>query len=125
MSQPKRILVVDDDAPVVELLREVLVDQDYEVDTASTGSQALERIRAEIYDAAIVDFGLPDMDGVTLHHRIRQLDDELAGHTIFISGMSQTEDNLGYFAAYSRGFLSKPFEVREVLAAVRGIFAAD
>lgn len=118
----RRILVVDDEPQIVDLLREVLVDQGYEVDAAPDAEGALGRIRETIYDAAFLDFNLPDMNGVMLHHQIRQMDPELAARTIFMSGLAQTESNLGYFAAHSRGFLSKPFEVRDVINAVRRMF---
>jgi two-component system NtrC family sensor kinase len=116
-----RILVVDDEARIVELLREVLVGQGYEVDSAADAQGALDLIRENIYDAAFLDFNLPDMDGVMLHHEIRQMDPELGSRTIFMSGLVQSEDNLGYYAAYGSGFLPKPFEVRDVLSAVRRV----
>ena len=117
-----RILVVDDETHIVDLLREVLVDQGYDVDAAADAQGALALIREHIYDAAFVDFQLPDMDGVMLHHEIRQIDPELAGRTIFMSGLVQSESNLGYYSAHGSGFLPKPFQVRDVLAAVRRVF---
>ena len=121
----RRILVVDDELPIVDLLREVLVDQGYEVDAAPNAEHALDLIRENIYDAAFLDFNLPDMDGVMLHHQIRQMDPELAARTIFMSGLVQSESNLGYYAAHSRGFLPKPFEVRDVLSAMRRVFDGE
>jgi len=121
----KRILVVDDEADIVDLLRDVLVQEGYEVDAASSAQGALEHIREHIYDAALLDFNLPDMDGVMLHRQIRQMDAELAGRTIFMSGLMQSDSNLGYYTAHSGGFLAKPFDVGDVLAAVRGLFDAE
>lgn len=121
----KRVLVVDDEQPIVDLLREVLVDQGYEVDAAPDATRALDLIRENIYDLAFLDFNLPDMDGVMLHHQIRQIDPELAASTVFMSGLAQSESNLGYYAAHSRGFLPKPFEVRDVLGAVRRVLDGE
>ena len=67
-----------------------------------------------IYDVALIDFNLPDMNGVMLHRQIRQLDAELAACTIFMSGLLQSDDNLGYYLSHSGGFLAKPFDVAEV-----------
>jgi len=120
-----RILVVDDEAQIVELLREVLVDQGYAVDAAADAQGALTRIREKIYDAAFVDFQLPDMDGVMLHHEIRQIDPELAARTVFMSGLVQSDSNLGYYAAHGSGFLPKPFEVRDVLGAIRRVMDGE
>ncbi|MBZ5637885.1 MAG: response regulator [Acidobacteriia bacterium] len=117
----KRILVVDDEAEIVELLRDILTSEGFEVDAAFDAESALEFIKANIYDAAMLDFNLPDMDGVMLHHRIRQMDEDLARHCIFMSGLVQSDDNLGYYTSYSGGFLSKPFDIRDVLGAIRGL----
>ena len=114
----KRILVVDDEEIVVELLTAILTDQGFEVDFALDAAGALEKVRESIFDAAILDFNLPDMNGVMLHREIRQMDEELAGNTLFASGIEQSEKNLDYYTSYGKGFLSKPFEVQEVLSAV-------
>jgi DNA-binding response OmpR family regulator len=115
---PLRILLVDDEKDIVEMLGELLSSQGFDVDSAHSAEVALERIRETIYDAAILDFNLPDMDGVMLHRQIRQMDRELAGKTLFMSGMVQSDQNLGYYASQSAGFLSKPFQVDQVLGAL-------
>lgn len=119
----KRILVVDDETDIIDLLRELLVSQGHEVDSATGAADALELIRATIYDAAILDFNLPDMNGVMLHRHIRQMDEELADNTLFTSGMVQSENNVGYYAAHGMGFLSKPFDMQDVLEALDRLWA--
>jgi len=114
----KRILVVDDEEIIVELLTAILTDQGFEVDFALDAAGALEKVRQSIFDAAILDFNLPDMNGVMLHREIRQMDEELADNTLFTSGIEQSEKNLDYYTSYGKGFLSKPFEAQEVLSAV-------
>ncbi len=121
----KRILVVDDEPDIVELLRDILEAEGFDVAEAADSGEALERIREEIYDVAILDFNLPDMDGVMLHRQIRQMDPELADRTVFISGLVQSDENLDYYSAFGAGFLPKPFEVADVLSAVRKLLAAD
>jgi len=117
----KRILVVDDEADIVDLLRDVLSAEGYSVDSAPNASGALALIRANIYDAALLDFNLPDMDGVMLHRQIRQLDEELAGRTIFMSGLVQTDTNMEYYSTASGCFLSKPFDIEDVVSAIRNL----
>ena len=114
----KRILVVDDEEVIVDLLTAILTDQGFEVDFALDAAGALDKVRESIFDAAILDFNLPDMNGVMLHREIRQMDEELADNTLFTSGVEQSEKNLDYYTSYGKGFLSKPFEVQEVLSAV-------
>lgn len=121
----ERILVVDDEAEIVELLRDVLGAEGFVVDPAPDAGTALALIRENIYDAALVDFNLPDMDGVMLHHQIRQMDAELAACTIFMSGLLQSEDNLGYYMAQSGGFLAKPFDIGDVLRHVRTVLGDE
>lgn len=115
----ERILVVDDENDIVELLRDVLTAEGYTVDAAPQASDALQLIREHIYDVALLDFNLPDMDGVMLHHQIRQMDAELASRSIFMSGLLQSDGNLGYYMSQSGGFLAKPFDIRDVLRQVR------
>ena len=119
----KRILVVDDEPELVQLLKDVLGVEGYVVDSAPDAAAALELIRANIYDGAILDFNLPDMDGVMLHRQIRQIDDDLAQRTLFSSGLVQTDGNLGYYTREGGGFLAKPFDVGQVVDAVRDLLA--
>jgi DNA-binding response OmpR family regulator len=121
----ERILVVDDEAEIVELLRDVLVAEGYVVDAAPDAKGSLELIRENIYDLALLDFNLPDMNGVMLHHQIRQMDAELASRTIFMSGLLQSDGNLGYYMSQSGGFLAKPFDIRDVLRQVRTLLGDE
>lgn len=121
----ERILVVDDEPDIVELLRDVLVAEGYVVDAAPDATASLQLIRDNIYDLALLDFNLPDMDGVMLHHQIRQMDAELAARTIFMSGLLQSDGNLGYYMSQSGGFLAKPFDIRDVLRQVRTVLGEE
>ena len=59
------------------------------------------------------------MNGVLLHHRIREIDPDLAERTLFVSGRRPSEDRLGYFRSAGGGFLEKPFDGAAVARAVR------
>ena len=120
----KRVLIVDDEPQVVNLLRKILEKKGLRVDSAADASTALDLVRENIYDAAIVDFNLPDMNGVMLHRQIRQMDEELASSTLFISGLLQSEQNLGYYNTFGKGFLPKPFRVQQVLDALNSVWVA-
>ena len=110
----RRILIVDDEPEILDLLKDVLAENGYRVDTALDANGALRLIRAHIFDAAILDFNLPDMNGVMLHRQIRQLDPELGENTVFTSGFVQSEDNLAYYASYGQGFLSNATSATQV-----------
>ena len=117
----RRILIVDDESQIVDLLKEYLRGAGFEVDAAGDAAGALELIRNQIFDAAVVDFNLPDMNGVMLHRQIRQMDPELANRTIFMSGFLQADTNIDYYTAFGGGFLAKPFDVRDVVDAIRSV----
>jgi two-component system alkaline phosphatase synthesis response regulator PhoP len=118
----RRVLVVDDEQRIREMLRDALSEAGWEVDTAPDSAEALQRIKENLYDAAVLDFALPDMDGVQLHSEIRRLDAELADHTIFISGVGQSEERLRYFESDAGGFLAKPFEVEELVGELEKVW---
>ena len=79
----KRILIVDDEQDIIDVLKDILAVEGYQIDAATNADQAFELIRENIYDAAILDFSLPDMDGVMLHRKLREMDPELASRTLF------------------------------------------
>jgi two-component system chemotaxis response regulator CheY len=114
----KRILVVDDEPQVLSLLASVLSAEGYIVDGAPDAASALAQVRGQIYDGAILDFNLPDLDGVQLHREIRQVDPELANRTLFASGFVQSDGRLEYYATEGSGFVAKPFDPQQVITAV-------
>jgi DNA-binding response OmpR family regulator len=115
----KRILIVDDERPLLDLLNEILEGEGYLVDGAQNAGEALALVKDNLYDAAILDFALPDMNGLALHRRIREMDADLGQKTLFISGVSQSEESLGYYETDSAGFLPKPFNVWDVVSRIR------
>ncbi len=119
-TQATRILVIDDEQPIRHLVSEALTKIGWEVDAAANADEALRMIREKLYHAAIIDFALPDMDGIRLHSEIRRLDSELAEHTLFMSGVEQSDDRLKYYAD-SGGFLAKPFDIRNLIRRMREI----
>ncbi len=116
-----RILIVDDEPHIVAVLSEALQAAGFRADGAADGATALALVKDKLYDAAIVDFALPDMNGLMLHNRIRQLDPELAVRSLFVSGEPQSATSLDYYAAEGTSFFRKPFDVLEIVDAVRGM----
>ena len=72
-AEPPTILVVDDDLDTLQNLSDILTDMGYEVETASSGSAALEMVRNKAYDVALLDLKMPGMDGLTLYREVRKL----------------------------------------------------
>ena len=76
-NSPHRILVVDDEASIRELLAKTLAIGEYEVDTLADGKAALERLRDEPYDLVFVDLKMPGMDGLMLTRQIKRMKPDL------------------------------------------------
>ena len=121
----RRILIVDDEQDILDLLKEFLSGEGFEVDTAVDARGALDLIRNHIYEVAVLDFNLPDMNGIMLHRQIRQMDEELADKTVFMSGMAQDGSHMDYYATIGGAFLTKPFDVTQVLEAVEAVLNPD
>ena len=117
-----RVLVVDDEASIRDLLTRTLALAEYEVETAMDGSTALGLLRASDYDLLIADLKMPGLDGLTLIRQVRRVRPNLP--VIIITGFSSESSaieavNLGV-ASYSL----KPFGVPDVLAAARKALGA-
>lgn len=110
-----RVLVVDDEASIRELLSKTLALAEYEVDTASDASVALERVRVADYDLMIADLKMPGMDGLTLVREVKRLRTELP--VIIITGYSTESSAIEALNLGVAGYLTKPFRVPQVLAA--------
>jgi DNA-binding response OmpR family regulator len=112
-----RILVVEDDNLVADGLRQGLERAGYAVDVLNTAVAAAEALRVEAFDAAIVDLGLPDMDGLQLIGRLRQ-----RGTTLPILILTARDTLDACVAGLDSGaddYLAKPFRTPEVLARLR------
>ena len=109
-----RVLVVDDEPSIRDLLSKMLALVDYHVDVASDGQSALEHMRLGSYDLLITDLRMPGMDGISVIHAARRLQANLP--VIIITGFS-TEASAIEAALGVSGYLTKPFRVPKVLEA--------
>ena len=110
-----RVLVVDDESSIRELLQKTLALAEYEVDTAPDGRAALERLRLGNYDLLIADLKMPGMDGLTLIREAKRLKTDLP--VIIITGFSTESSAIEAVNLGVAGYLTKPFRVPQVLAA--------
>ena len=110
-----RILVVDDEASIRDLLSKTLALAEYEVDTASDASAALDRVRGTAYDLMIADLKMPGMDGLTLIRQAKRIKSDMP--VIIITGFSTESSAIEAVNLGVAGYLTKPFRVPQVLAA--------
>ena len=111
----KRVLVVDDEASIRDLLSKTLAIAEYDVDTAGDATAALERMRAFAYDLLIADLKMPGMDGLSLIRQVKRLHADLP--VIIITGFSTESSAIEAVNLGVAGYLTKPFRVPQVLAA--------
>src|SRR5688572_5620660 len=110
-----RVLVVDDEASIRDLLSKTLALAEYEVDTASDAGTALDRVRGVSYDLLIADLKMPGMDGLTLIRQVKRIRTDLP--VIIITGFSTESSAIEAVNLGVAGYLTKPFRVPQVLAA--------
>ena len=111
-----RILVVDDEASIRELLTRTLALTEYDVEAVADGSTGLARLRLAAYDLLIADLRMPGMDGLTLIREARRLHPGL--RAIIITGYSTESSAIEAVNLAVVGYLVKPFRVPQVLSAV-------
>jgi excisionase family DNA binding protein len=110
-----RVLVVDDEASIRDLLSKTLALAEYDVDVAPDGRSALERMRLYPYDLLIADLKMPGMDGLTVIREARRYKSDLP--VIIITGFSTEASAIEAVNLGVDGYLTKPFRVPQVLAA--------
>lgn len=116
-----RILLVDDEEPVVSLVRHTLRKEGHEVFTAFHGLEALATARRHTPDLVILDIVMPGMDGLAVCQRLRQ-DPRLAAIPIlFLTGRDAVEERIEGLDAGGDDYLPKPFESGELSARVRAL----
>jgi len=114
-STRPRVLVVDDEASIRDLLAKTLALAEYDVDVAPDGRSALERMRLYPYDLLIADLKMPGMDGLTVIREAKRYKADLP--VIIITGFSTESSAIEAVNLGVAGYLTKPFRVPQVLAA--------
>ena len=114
-SARQRVLVVDDEASIRDLLAKTLALAEYDVDVAPDGRSALERMRMYPYDLLIADLKMPGMDGLTVIREAKRIKADLP--VIIITGFSTESSAIEAVNLGVAGYLTKPFRVPQVLAA--------
>ena len=112
----RQILVVEDDAPVRNLITTTLKAHDYRFLTAANGEGAILAASSHNPDIILLDLGLPDMDGVEVIRRVRSWSNV---PIIVISARSEDTDKIDALDAGADDYLTKPFSVEELLARLR------
>ncbi|MBR3312124.1 MAG: response regulator transcription factor [Solobacterium sp.] len=111
-----KILIVDDEANIREVVREYAELNGYETDEAEDGAEALEKIKATHYDCVILDIMMPKLDGFTVCRQMKQIDDV---PVIMLSARQEEYDKLFGFELGVDDYVVKPFSPKELMARIK------
>jgi signal transduction histidine kinase len=114
----RRILVVEDEASLSEMISEALAAEGYMVDRAADGLAAREMLGNGSYDLIISDLKMPRMGGRELYDAVHRMDPDLARRIIFSTGDGVSSDTQDFFSRTGNAFLTKPFNLRDLFSAV-------
>lgn len=114
-----RLLVVDDEPTITELVSAALRYEGFAVDVAATGREALARIADRHPALVVLDVMLPDLDGFEVVRRLRA--DGVAVPVVFLTAKDATEDKVGGLRLGGDDYLTKPFSLEELTARVRAV----
>ena len=113
-----RVLVVEDDDDIADILRRSLRNEGYEVRTSADGIEALDVAAGFLPDVVVLDLGLPGLDGVEVCRRLRSDGDV---PILMLTARAETEDRVTGLDSGADDYLVKPFERKELLARIRAL----
>lgn len=114
---PMRILIVEDEYSLADMIRECLEKEKYIVDIALDGEEALYKVEVEIYDMLILDVMLPKFNGFEVLKKIRG--ENNAVYVLMLTAKSELDDKIYGLDSGADDYMTKPFEMKELLARIR------
>ena len=115
---PLRVLVVDDEEPILDLVRGYLERERWAVATATDGEAAIDQARAFAPDVVVLDLMLPGLDGVEVCRRLRTFSD---AYVVMLTAKSEEVDKLIGLAVGADDYITKPFSPRELVSRIRAM----
>lgn len=114
-----RLLVVEDEKKLCDMIAKSLHQSGYEVDVCNDGEEALDMIYAEMYDLIVLDLNLPGVDGMEILRELRKEDEETK--VLILSARSQIADKIEGLDAGANDYMEKPFHLQELEARIRSL----
>jgi len=114
----KKVLVIDDEEPILHMVREALAEHGYEVDLAQDGETALQRLNQVPYDLTLCDWKMPGLNGQQVYERLRVSNPALSERLIFITGDVINHKTQQFLHESKKVCLTKPFSLAEFRTAV-------
>lgn len=114
-----RILLAEDERPLARAIVKIFEKNNYSADAVYNGEDALEYLRTENYDVAVLDIMMPKMDGITVLKKIRQAGNAIP--VLMLTAKSEIDDKVLGLDSGANYYLTKPFNTKELLATIRAI----
>jgi len=115
----KAVLVVDDDKQLASALEWILVDENYLVDVAFDGEEALLKVKVHEYDAIVCDLQMPRLRGDEFYFQATELRPELGERFVFITGFAADSSNKEFLSQHGLTHLVKPFAINDLIARLK------
>ncbi|HYC11753.1 MAG TPA: response regulator [Nitrososphaerales archaeon] len=117
MTDPARILVIDDDESIRKVLTAALEDEGYLVDVAEDGKQAIKKSNAGFYNLALIDIRLPDMEGTKLLSEMKETNPKMV--KIIVTGYPSLQNAIEAVKKGANDYVIKPFKMESVLETIK------
>ncbi|MEM3608819.1 MAG: response regulator [Candidatus Bathyarchaeia archaeon] len=118
MGKTARILVVDDDESIRKVLKTILEEEGYTVDTAKNGKEAIQKTSEKFYNLALIDIRLPDIDGTELLTKIKDTVPKM--RKIIITGYPTLQNAIEALNKGADAYVLKPFDMDDILKTIKG-----
>ncbi|MBI5179948.1 MAG: sigma-54-dependent Fis family transcriptional regulator, partial [Nitrospirae bacterium] len=112
----KKILIVDDEKNITDVLATILISLGYSVSTASDGEEALSILKKEYYELVITDIKMPQMDGLSLLKEINKLKKDII--IIMLTGLATTDTAVEAMRSGAFDYVVKPFNIEKIIDVV-------
>jgi two-component system, OmpR family, alkaline phosphatase synthesis response regulator PhoP len=124
-KQTQKVLVVDDEEPILELLKYNLEKDGYEVKTANDGLRAVEIARKFIPDLVLLDIMMPKMDGVETCRLIREIPEMQKAFVVFLTARSEEYSEVAAFDVGADDYITKPIKPRALMSRITALFRRE
>ena len=121
----RKVLVVDDEEPILELLKYNLEKEGYRVETALNGAKGLDIARKFHPDLVLLDIMMPGMDGVEMCRRLRETPEGQKTFVIFLTARSEEYSEVAAFDLGADDYITKPIKPRALLSRISAVFRRD
>lgn len=122
MKKSKRVLVVDDEADILDLLKYNLVKEGYEVKTVSDGVEGVKMAKTFKPDLVLLDIMMPKQDGVETCRQLRDLKDLKHTYIVFLTARSEEYSEIAAFEVGADDYITKPIKPRALMSRIAAIF---